>query len=189
MWGFRGVSHGFLSPCVRSSHFSTLGMSSCIKQAAHQADDLGIWHLCSNPCSFWFSYAPWDSFSPCPWKTRARVHSAQQDGAQQAFPMVMTTYYTVLFNNSPRKHSQASSLSQKIAGGQIKSKKARFLTAPPVTPALTDRTGTRVLQGQNVSVKAHLQNPTYSRLRRDLLCCSSLAVFVATEMPAGRYNS
>lgn len=72
-------------------------------------------------------------------ENRGRSTLCQQDRAQQAFLTVMTTYYTVLFNKSPRKHPQASSLSQKTAGGQIKSKEPHFLTTPLVTPTLTDR--------------------------------------------------
>lgn len=138
MWGFCGVSHGFLSFCMHSSHFSKLSMSSCIKQAVHQADDLGIWHLCSNPCSFLFSYAPWDSFSVS-LENQGQSTRCPARRSTASFPHCDDNFYTVLFNNSPRKHSQASGLSQKMAGVEIRSREPHFLTAPAVTPTLSDR--------------------------------------------------
>lgn len=44
-----------------------------------------------------------------------------------------------------------------------------------------------MLQAQSEPVKAHLQSPTEER--SDPLCCSPLAVLVATEMPAGGDNA
>lgn len=75
-----------------------------------------------------------------------------------------------------------------MAGGQIKSKEPRSLTAPPVTPTLTDRDRNQSAAGsesigEGTSPKPYLQQ---TKERSTLLLF--LGSVLAIEMPVGGYN-
>lgn len=91
--------------------------------------------------------------------------------ARQASSVAMPTFHTVLLSNSPRKHTQAFSLSHHMPRGQTKRKETSFLPASPVTPTLADRDWSRSATGPERASEGTPPEP-YRRKKQSTLLLS-----------------